>query len=104
MRKLSLAVLLSAAALATAAPAVADDGYLWVLDGADVPIDDPVAAIDMGKAVCAGLDQGHGLQTAAEHLVNTKGLTLEQGAVVVGVSVAAFCDHHEGVLRPGTLE
>lgn len=64
-----------------------------------IAVDDPAPAIAMGKSVCAGLDRGNtGVQGAVDGLSNTRGLSAQDAAFVVGVSIAAYCDHHKGLI------
>ena len=99
MRRSILAVLLCATALVAAAPANADDdAYLETLEAIGIPVDDPASAIAMGKSVCAGLDQNADVAGVADEVSSTRGLSAEQGALVVGVSIAAYCDQHKGLL------
>jgi hypothetical protein len=99
MKRSILAVLLCATALMAAAPANADDEtYLETLEAIGIAVDDPSSAIAMGKSVCAGLDQGAGVESTADEVSSSGGLSTEEGALVVGVSIAAYCDHHKGLI------
>ena len=99
MKRSIPAVLLCAAALMTAAPANADDAtYLETLEAIGIAVDDPASAIAMGKSVCTGLDQGTGVESATDEVSTARGLSTEEGALVVGVSIAAYCDHHKGLI------
>ena len=99
MKRSILAVLLCAMALIGAAPANADDEtYLDTLETIGIAVDDPEAAIAMGKSVCAELDQGAGVESTADELSRARGLSTEEGALVVGVSIAAYCDNHKGLI------
>ena len=99
MKRSILAVLLCATALISAAPANADDEtYLDTLEAIGIAVDDPAAAIAMGKSVCAELDRGAGVETTAGEVSRARGLSTEQGALVVGVSIAAYCDNHKGLI------
>jgi len=90
-----IAVLITSAALLVAAPAAADEQtYLEVLDMMGIPVADPAAAVDMGLAACAGLDQGQSVNAIADTIGTANGLVPEQSGMVIGASVAAFCDHH----------
>lgn len=94
-----LAALFACASVVTAAPAVADEQtYLEVLDMMGVPVADPAAAVEMGLAACAGLDAGQPVTAVAETIGTASGLTPEQSGMVIGVSVAAFCDHHRALV------
>lgn len=99
IRLAGMTAVLGAAALMTAAPAAADDQmFLDVLDMMGVPAADPAAAVEMGHAVCAGLDQGQSLHVVADSIAAANGLTPEQSGMVVGASVAAYCDQHRALV------
>ena len=105
MTKSILAVLVCATALMTAAPANADDEtYLETLEAVGIAVDDPSSAIAMGKSVCAGLDQGAGVESTTDEVARTRGLSTEEGTLVVGVSIAAYCDNHKGLIGRQPLE
>ncbi|OAN30208.1 hypothetical protein A4X20_09635 [Mycolicibacterium iranicum] len=96
---MALAAALGATALLTAAPAVADDEtFLDVLDMMGVPVTDPASAVEMGHTACAGLDQGQSVDAVAAALGPANGLTLEQSGMVIGASVAAYCDQHRALV------
>jgi hypothetical protein len=83
------------AALLSAAPAAADDQtFLEVLDMMGVPVTDPAAAIEMGRAACAGLDAGQSIHQVADTIGPPNGLVPEQAGMVIGASVAAYCHQH----------
>ena len=91
--------LLSAVALMGAAPAAADDeSYLDTLEIVGVPVDDPAAAIAMGRNACALLDQGVDVATVASRLMTDNALSADQAGFTVGVAVAAYCDQHRGLV------
>jgi hypothetical protein len=99
MKRSILAALLCATALMAAAPANADDEtYLETLGAIGIAVDDPASAIAMGKTVCAGLDQGAGVESTADEVSSSRGLSTEEGALVVGISIAAYCDHHKSLI------
>lgn len=94
-----IAVLITSAALLTAAPAAADEQtYLEVLDMMGIPVTDPAAAIEMGLVACAGLDRGQSVHTIADTIGTANSLVSEQSGMVIGASVAAFCDHHRALI------
>ena len=87
------------AALLTAAPAAADDQtFLEVLDMMGVPATDPASAIEMGRAACAGLDAGQSIHAVADAIGPANGLLPEQAGMVIGASVAAYCDQHRALV------
>jgi hypothetical protein len=97
--KIAVAALVGAAALFTAAPAVADDQtFLDVLEMMGVPVTDPASAVEMGQTACAGLDQGQSVQAVAAAIGPANGLTPEQSGMVIGASVAAYCDQHRALV------
>ena len=97
--KIACAAALGTAALLTAAPATADDQtFLEVLDMMGVPVADPAAAVEMGLTACAGLDQGQPIEAVAAAIGPANGLTPEQSGMVIGASVAAYCDQHRGLV------
>lgn len=97
--KIACAVALGAAALLTAAPAAADDQtFLDVLDMMGVPVADPASAVEMGRTVCAGLDQGQSVEAVAAAIGPANGLMPEQSGMVIGASVAAYCDQHRALV------
>lgn len=99
VRIAGIAVMIASAALLTAAPATADEQtYLEVLDMMGIPVADPAAAVDMGLGACAGLDQGQSVHTVADVIGTANGLGPEQSGMVIGASVAAFCDHHRALI------
>ncbi|CAN3127208.1 DUF732 domain-containing protein [Mycobacterium sp. smrl_JER01] len=97
--KVGIAVALGSLAVLTAAPAGADDEtYLEVLEMMEIPVADPSAAVALGRAVCAGLDQGQSVEAVANAIGTANGLTLDQSGMVVGASVAAYCDQHRALV------
>lgn len=99
LKMAGMAALIGSAALLTAAPAVADDEtFLEVLDLMGVPVAEPASAVEMGLAVCAGLDGGQPLQTVADGIAAANGLSPDQSGMVVGASVAAYCDQHRALV------
>lgn len=97
--KISCAAVLGFAALLTAAPAVADDQtFLDVLGMMGVPVTDPASAVEMGLTACAGLDQGQPVEAVAAAIGPANGLTPEQSGMVIGASVAAYCDQHRALV------
>lgn len=99
MKRSILAVLLCATALIAAAPANADDEtYLETLEAIGITVDDPASAVAMGKSVCARLDQGADVASTADEVSRARGLSTEEGGLIVGVSIAAYCDNHKGLI------
>ncbi|MGU3502520.1 DUF732 domain-containing protein [Mycobacterium sp. C31M] len=102
MRMVVLAAAL-VTAMATAAPAAADDAYFVdVLDLMDITVGDAPTAVAMGRSVCADFDLGTPLAAVVDRLAGTHGLSAEDAALVAGFSVAEYCDQHEPALRPAS--
>lgn len=105
------AILLSAAALLTAAPASAeqtDDAFIAALAKGGISMSDRSSAIGMAYAVCAGLDANRTSSVLAMKLVNDTNLSPRQSGYFIGLSVAAYCPEYKGKLdgslnwlRPG---
>lgn len=86
-------------ALAAAVPAAADDqDFADALEIIGVAVDGPGSAGAMGRSACARLDGGDDVVSTVNALAASHGLDLETAALVVGFSVAEYCDHHEGAL------
>jgi hypothetical protein len=96
-------VLLSAAALLSAAPASADetdDAFIAALENYGIDINDHNAAITMGHNVCAALDNGHDESFLVLDVIHDTHLSARQASYFVGVSVAAYCPQYKGTLDP----
>jgi hypothetical protein len=90
-----------AAALFTAAPAAAeepDDSFLGTIDVIGIPITDPAAAISAGRGACKALDGGAEVPAAVDTVASDTGISPDDAAYFVGVSIGAYCPHHEGLL------
>jgi|SRR6516225_9835261 hypothetical protein len=95
-----IAVLLSAAAALSAAPASADqtdDAFVAALVGQGIPIPDNDAAIQMGRNMCALLDQGATRPVLALKLMNDANLSARQAGFFLGVSTSAYCPQYTSV-------
>lgn len=93
------AVLLSAAALLTAAPASADpidDAFIAALVKDGIVIGDSYSEIAMGHTMCAGFDENAKSSVLAMRLRKDTGLSLKQSSFFVGVSVSAYCPQYKG--------
>jgi len=102
------AVLLSATALLTAAPASADqtdDAFVAALEDYGIDINDRDTAIAHGHAVCAGLDKGQDSSFLAMKLMNDTKLNVSprQAGFFVGASVAAYCPQYKGSVDPSLI-
>lgn len=100
------AVVLSAAALACAAPASADptdDAFVTALENYGIHTAGRDTAIAHARAVCAGLDRGQDAGYLALKLINDTKLnisTRQQAGFFLGTSVAAYCPQYRGTLDP----
>ena len=94
------AVLLSAAALLSAAPASADppdDAFVAALAKDGIVITDRETAIAMAHTVCAGFDKNEKSSVLAMRLMKHTDLSLKQSSYFVGVSMSAYCPQYEGL-------
>jgi hypothetical protein len=93
------AVFLSAAALASAAPASADqtdDAFVAGLANGGITIPDPDTAIAMAHTVCAGLDGNQPVSLVAMQVMKDTNLTPRQAGFFIGLAVAAYCPQDKG--------
>jgi Protein of unknown function (DUF732) len=98
-RSRSCAVLLSAAALFSAAPASADpnDGaFVDALAKGGIVFPDHNAAISIAHTVCAGLDQSAKTSLLAMKLMKDTDLSMKQSSYFVGVAISAYCPQYVG--------
>ena len=94
------AVLLSAAALLSAAPASADptdDAFVAAVAKDGIVITDRDTAIAMAHTVCAGFDKNEKSSVLAMRLMKHTDLSLKQSSYFVGVSMSAYCPQYEGL-------
>jgi hypothetical protein len=101
------AVLLSGAALLSAAPASADptdDAFVAALENYGIDIGRDTAIVH-GHAVCAGLDKGQDSSFLAMKLMNDAKLNLSsrQAGFFIGDSVAAYCPQYKGSVDPSLI-
>jgi hypothetical protein len=92
-----VAVLLSAAAPLSAAPASADqtdDAFLAALASQAIPISDNNFAIQMGRNMCALLDQGTTRPLLVMKLMNDANLSARQAGFFLGLSASAYCPQY----------
>ena len=93
------AVMLSGAALLTAAPALADptdDAFLAALTKGGIVFTDRNTTIATAHTVCAGLDKNDRSTLLAMKLMKDTDLSLKQSSYFVGVSVSAYCPEYVG--------
>ena len=93
-RSALVAVLLSAAAPFFAAPASADqtdDAFIAALASQGIPVPDTNTAVQMGRNMCALLDQGTTRPLLAMKLMKDTTLSSRQAGFFIGASTAAFC-------------
>jgi Protein of unknown function (DUF732) len=94
------AVLLSAAALLSAAPASADptdDAFVSALANGGIAISDRNTAIAMAHTVCAGLDKTNKTSVLAMKLMKDTDLSLKQSSYFIGASISAYCPQYIGL-------
>jgi Protein of unknown function (DUF732) len=94
------AVVLSAAALFSAAPASADsadDAFVAALAKGGIAITDRDTAIAMAHTVCAGLDKTNKSAVLAMKLMKDTDLSLKQSSYFIGVSISAYCPQYIGL-------
>jgi Protein of unknown function (DUF732) len=92
-------VLLSAAALLSAAPASADptdDAFVAALAKDGIVITDRNTTIAMAHTVCAGFDKTDKSAVLAMKLMKDTDLSLKQSSYFLGVSIAAYCPQYIG--------
>ena len=104
------AVLLSATALLSAAPASADDpnddAFVAALENYGIDVNDRDTVIAHGHAVCAGFDKGKDSSYLALKLVKDTKLnisSLRQAGFFIGDSVAAYCPQYKGNVDPSLV-
>jgi hypothetical protein len=93
------AVVLSAAALLSEAPASADptdDAFVAALAKEGIAVADRNATIAMAHTVCAGLDKTNKSAVLAMKLMRDTDLSLKQSSYFIGVSIAAYCPQYIG--------
>jgi hypothetical protein len=94
------AVVLSAAALLSEAPASADptdDAFVAALAKEGIVITDRNATIAMAHTVCAGLDKTNKSAVLAMKLMRDTDLSLKQSSYFIGVSISAYCPQYIGL-------
>jgi hypothetical protein len=93
------AVVLSAAALLSEAPASADptdDAFVAALAKEGIAVADRNATIAMAHTVCAGLDKTNKSAVLAMKLMRDTDLSLKQSSYFIGVSISAYCPQYIG--------
>jgi Protein of unknown function (DUF732) len=94
------AVVLSAAALLSEAPASADptdDAFVAALAKEGIVVADRNATIAIAHTVCAGLEKTNKSAVLAMKLMKDTDLSLKQSSYFIGVSIAAYCPQYIGV-------
>ncbi len=96
-----LAVVLSAAAIAYAAPASADatdDAVVAALAKRNIVINDDNRDAMLAEAhmVCDGLDKHYKTSTLAMKLVGDTDLNFRQASFLIGVAISAYCPQYKG--------
>src|ERR1700758_4938399 len=93
------AVLLSAGALLSAAPASADstdDAFVAALAKDGITTSGPNTAIAMAHSVCAELDNNQNTSALAMSLMKDNDLSLKESSYFVGASMSAYCPQYIG--------
>jgi Protein of unknown function (DUF732) len=93
------AILLSAAALLSAAPASADptdDAFAAALAKEGITFPERNTAIATAHTVCAGLDQSNQSSLLAMKLMKDTDLSLKQSSYFIGASISAYCPQYIG--------
>jgi hypothetical protein len=93
------AVLLSAAALLSAAPASADptdDAFVAALDKGGIGTPDRDTALAAAHTVCAELDNNENTSTLAMKVMKDTHLSVQQSLYFVGASMSAYCPQYIG--------
>jgi hypothetical protein len=94
------AVVLSAAALLSEAPASADptdDAFVAALAKEGIGVVDRNTTIAMAHTVCAGLDKTNKSAVLAMKLMRDTDLSLKQSSYFIGVSISAYCPQYIGL-------
>jgi len=93
------AVLLSATALLSAAPASADpidDTFVAALAKGGITMSGPGTAVAMAHSVCDQLDTNRNTSFLAMNLAKHTVLSLKQSSYFVGASMSAYCPQYIG--------
>jgi Protein of unknown function (DUF732) len=93
------AVLLSTAALVSAAPTSADptdDAFVAALAKERIVLSDDNTAIAAAHTVCAGLDKSNKSGILAMKLMKGTDLSLKQSGYFIGASISAYCPQYIG--------
>ena len=93
------AVVLSAAALLSEAPASADptdDAFVAALAKDGIVSTDRNATVATAHTVCAGLDKTNKSAVLAMKLMRDTDLSLKQSSYFIGVSISAYCPQYIG--------
>jgi Protein of unknown function (DUF732) len=91
------AVPLFAAAMLTAAPALADptdDAFIAALQDQGISIPDTDAAIQMARTMCALLDQNTARPLVVKRLMRDTNLSARQAGFFLGASTSAYCPQY----------
>jgi Protein of unknown function (DUF732) len=93
------AVLLSATALLSAAPASADPtdaAFVAALAKQGIAFTDQNTAIALAHGVCAGFDKTDKSAVLAMKLMKDTDLSLKQSSYFIGASISAYCPQYIG--------
>ena len=93
------AVLVSAAALLSAAPASADPtdaAFIAALAKDGIGYTDQNTAVSIAHTVCAGFDKSNKSSLVVMKLMKDTDLSLRQSSYFVGASISAYCPQYLG--------
>jgi hypothetical protein len=93
------AVLLSAAALLSAAPVSADpndDAFVDALAKGGIAFPDHNAATSIAHAVCAQLDQSNKSSVLAMKVMKETDLSMRKSGYFIGAAISAYCPQYVG--------
>jgi Protein of unknown function (DUF732) len=99
-----IAVLLSAAAPLSAAPAAADqtdDAFVAALQNQGIAVPDSNAAVQMARSMCAFLDQGTTRPLLVMKLMKDANYSARQAGFFLGASASAYCPQYRTVTGSG---
>ena len=99
-------VFLSAAALAFATPAAADDtddAFIANLSKGGITMPDNDDAIAKARAVCSGIAVNPNASVLAIQLARQTDLSVRQSAYFVGLSIATYCPQYKEDIDPSVI-
>jgi hypothetical protein len=97
------AIVLSTAALASAAPAAADDtddAFIAGLSRGGITMPDNNDAIAIARTVCTSIANNPNASVLAIQLARQTDLSVKQSAYFVGLSIATYCPEYKDDIDP----